>query len=267
LQNDLDPLNPTEPEAILKAAKKTYDESMKLVTALPPGLPIFMVRNAAAWSRLSSVSRGKTLIIEHADNMLDASRNALLKLLEEPPESLTIILTTERKGAMLETILSRLRPFHFTARDARTSAEIISRIFGDKAEAGADLASYLSSFTALSDADGEASATAFLNARLCARRELSPGLPDPDKVFAKGTGSAVDLKDILADRESFQKFLLSLSRGLSRLLRAEPGNPELLALSGSWNAFIADAATQAGTYNLSPDNVMRNLSFRMERET
>ena len=45
--------------------------------------------------------------------MLDASKNALLKILEEPPKNLTFILLTTNRNALLPTILSRLRPYYF----------------------------------------------------------------------------------------------------------------------------------------------------------
>ena len=49
----------------------------------------------------------KVCIVWAAERMNTECANKLLKLLEEPPEKTTFILTTENPGAMLDTILSR----------------------------------------------------------------------------------------------------------------------------------------------------------------
>ena len=96
-------------------------------------IPIAQIRRAAYWSRLSPSGKRKTLIIENADRMKDEARNSLLKLLEEPPESINIVLTVQRREAVLPTILSRLRPYRFVTRSADEEREIIRRIFRDPA--------------------------------------------------------------------------------------------------------------------------------------
>ena len=61
--------------------------------------------------------------------MLDASKNALLKILEEPPKNLTFILLTTNRNALLPTILSRLRPYYFQERKEEEQKEVIERVF------------------------------------------------------------------------------------------------------------------------------------------
>lgn len=46
-------------------------------------------------------------IINYADKMQESAQNSFLKLLEEPIENHYIVLTSENKGALLNTILSR----------------------------------------------------------------------------------------------------------------------------------------------------------------
>ena len=94
-------------------------------------IPIAQIRKAAWWSRISPSGKRKTLIIENADRMKDDARNSLLKLLEEPPESISIVLTAQRRESVLPTILSRLRPYRFVTRAADQEREIIRRIFKD----------------------------------------------------------------------------------------------------------------------------------------
>lgn len=52
-------------------------------------------------------------IIRSAERMQDAASNAFLKILEEPPEGLIFLLTTESQGSLLPTIISRTRVIPF----------------------------------------------------------------------------------------------------------------------------------------------------------
>ncbi len=53
-------------------------------------------------------------IIDDADKMNDAAANALLKTLEEPPESSHIFLITSRSDSLLQTIRSRCQMLRFS---------------------------------------------------------------------------------------------------------------------------------------------------------
>jgi DNA polymerase III subunit delta' len=59
--------------------------------------------------------RGKRRIflIDHVDRANEQAANSLLKILEEPPEHLVVILTAENGYDLLPTIRSRAVPFHF----------------------------------------------------------------------------------------------------------------------------------------------------------
>lgn len=49
----------------------------------------------------------RVFIIDCADTMNEQSQNALLKVLEEPPQTVMFILITESKASLLDTIISR----------------------------------------------------------------------------------------------------------------------------------------------------------------
>lgn len=55
----------------------------------------------------------KVLILRHAERMNVALANYILKLMEEPPSYLTIILVSNRKSELLSTIRSRCAPVKF----------------------------------------------------------------------------------------------------------------------------------------------------------
>lgn len=92
-------------------------------------LPISQIRRASSWARMKSVSGKKIFIIENVDRMLENARNALLKILEEPPEDLVFILTTASRGAVMPTILSRARTYNLTERSAEQQKEVVRRVF------------------------------------------------------------------------------------------------------------------------------------------
>ena len=116
-------------------------------------IPIAQIRRASYWCSLAPNGKRKILIIENAENMKDEGRNSLLKLLEEPPPSVNIILTSQRRETIMPTILSRLRPYRFLKRSENAEKEVIRRVFLDSADeksfkSGASVVSaYLGSFS------------------------------------------------------------------------------------------------------------------------
>lgn len=73
------------------------------------------VRKIAPFLRMSSSEGGwRVVIVDEADMMNKNAQNAILKILEEPPPKALLILICDRLGAMLPTIRSRCRTFHFS---------------------------------------------------------------------------------------------------------------------------------------------------------
>ena len=115
-------------------------------------IPVGKIRHAAYWCRLAPNGKRKTLIIENAENMRDEGRNSLLKLLEEPPVTVSIVLTAQRREVIIPTILSRLRQYRFLKRSIESEKEVIRRVFQDKEREktmeaeGSLISAYLESF-------------------------------------------------------------------------------------------------------------------------
>lgn len=55
----------------------------------------------------------RIFLIDHVDRANEQAANSLLKILEEPPEHLVVVLTAENAYDLLPTIRSRAVPFHF----------------------------------------------------------------------------------------------------------------------------------------------------------
>jgi len=113
-------------------------------------IPVSHIRKASSWSRYSSESGKKVFIIENADKMQESVRNALLKILEEPPEDTLFVLTTTRRNGVMPTILSRVRTYNFTDRSLDIHAEVIKRVFHSEVVEGTTVDAFLQSFLPVS---------------------------------------------------------------------------------------------------------------------
>ena len=136
----------------------------------------------------------KVLILRQADRMNPALSNYLLKLIEEPPSYLLVILVTHRPNDLLVTVRSRCAPLRFSPL---TADEI-----GDLARAAAR--------------DGDSLSPDALVA-------LSEGKPGQLFELAAGTSSTMR-NDIARLMTLFQEFgFVSLFKVASDLLRSGPG--------------------------------------------
>lgn len=114
--------------------EKTCDALLENCTKLSSNflyntIPIQHIRNIASWAHITSPDGKKTVILESADQMNENARNALLKILEEPPESTLFILLAKERSAIMQTILSRVRTYSFRKRSLKEEKEVINRIF------------------------------------------------------------------------------------------------------------------------------------------
>jgi DNA polymerase-3 subunit delta' len=76
----------------------------------------------------------KVYILEHAEALGDAAANAFLKTLEEPPDSVTIVLLTDDYDAVLHTIASRCQVVRFSPLAPSRAAALI----GERTGAGTE---------------------------------------------------------------------------------------------------------------------------------
>ena len=78
--------------------------------------------------------RKKIFIFSEADEMRAEAANALLKILEEPPENLLLILTTSRIHKILPTIRSRCHLVHFPSLNGDEILRLIKKYVPDPLE-------------------------------------------------------------------------------------------------------------------------------------
>lgn len=102
----------------------------RLVAAVPHEIvPVDLVRNLSSWAQVSSTGPAKVVLFEEVHTLQDSARNSMLKILEEPPSGVWFVLTTTRRGAVMPTLLSRLRSYGFPLRTPQQQQEVISKIF------------------------------------------------------------------------------------------------------------------------------------------
>jgi DNA polymerase-3 subunit gamma/tau len=135
------------------AIEKLSDSLLKNTAALEnegisATVPINQIRRASYWGRLAPQGKRKTLVIENADRMQEGARNCLLKILEEPPDLLNIVLCAQRKETIMDTLLSRLRPYRFVKRSPEQEAEVMRQFFKETRESSVSLGlgAYIDSF-------------------------------------------------------------------------------------------------------------------------
>lgn len=114
----------------VKLTEELEKKAMQLESSyLYDSIPVNQIRNMEDWAHIKSDDGKKTIIIENADRMMNSVRNALLKILEEPPADCQFILLTSNKNAVIPTILSRLRNYTFNSRSVEQQNNVIKKIF------------------------------------------------------------------------------------------------------------------------------------------
>jgi DNA polymerase III subunit delta' len=86
------------------------------------------VREDASLSRHEG--RVAVFVLDEADRLTDAAANALLKMLEEPPDGVVFVLVARSADALVGTIPSRARTLSFASLPVPTMAAALARELG-----------------------------------------------------------------------------------------------------------------------------------------
>ena len=84
-------------------------------------------------NKTSHGNRRKVIIVDRADALNINAANALLKTLEEPPETTVLLLITAMPGRLLATIRSRCQRILFGTPDAQTALHWLTEQAGNQA--------------------------------------------------------------------------------------------------------------------------------------
>lgn len=193
--------------------KKICEEISKLCTKLEEdflydSIPINQVRNMEAWSHIKTEEGRKTVIIENADRMQTSVRNALLKILEEPPEDVVFILLTSKRNAIMQTILSRVRTYNFTDRTLEQQREVITRVFHNE-DFSSSINDYLLTYLPVTPSEIKSQARIFYNS--VANRQIC-NIEEIVKKCEK-FNPRIELRLFLSNIAAFTKPLLNSQTG------------------------------------------------------
>lgn len=109
-------------------SSKGYQEELEKEIAKQQHINVETIREITAKSQQKPAQNGwKVLIIDQAQTMQAAAANALLKFIEEPPQKTVWILITNKRTAMLKTILSRCQPVGFSPLHAKQIIQILTQ--------------------------------------------------------------------------------------------------------------------------------------------
>ncbi len=257
-------------EKILKATQKIQDECMY------DSIPVNHVRKASSWVRLMPTGKKKFLIIENADKMQESARNAFLKILEEPPEYAHFILTTSNRGAIMQTILSRVRPYTFTQRTVEEEKNIIARVFRDsKSSKENSLTSYLYKFLPVDLSLINNAAVSFWNILIkdyASKKEQNSGLISAIQKAVNNLGNATaknTIAEIITSVNNCKPetvFILLLEHIfgiINSVLHTEDNTALRLETYAKISQYITEAKNAHSIYNISVKAVLENLIVKI----
>ncbi len=261
-------------EPRLALVRRSWDDKAKRHKT---AITVDDVRRLKSFFGLSAADGGwRVAIVDAADEMNTAAANALLKLLEEPPERTVFLLIGHRPARLLPTIRSRCRTLRFQPLNADDLATALSAT--GTAAADPALLHHLSGGSVgaairLQDAGGTDLYPQIVSL-------LSSGLPlDRPAITALASKAAGRSGDVAYRMISDLALLL-----LSRLARASaatdnatllddeaPLIPRLvpgLAAARQWAAFVQEQGERldhARAVNLDPEHVILDMFLRIEK--
>ncbi len=120
-------INSTHPDLVV--VQRTVNEKTK---RMREEIVIDDARKASGlFARTSSAGGWRVVIVDAADELNKNSANALLKLVEEPPEKAVVLLVAHRPGRVLLTLRSRCRHLRLGALTSDQVAAVLAAHHAD----------------------------------------------------------------------------------------------------------------------------------------
>ena len=242
--------------------EKVVELCRKIAGKVPgDSVPVEQIRRVASWVHTTGSDAAKCVVITGSDRLSDSSRNALLKLLEEPPPDTYIVLIAKQRETLIPTLRSRLRPVRFRERSESESREVLDRIFRESSGEYASVRDYFLAWH-LSPEIVYNESKKFIDAVTSGSRETFFDSND-------------DLSSIVGDSDVFRSFLEQLlavardaaARDAVARDEGEDGKPasrvdEVLRMS-AYHRMITETFERVSTYNVKSENALEALYYSM----
>lgn len=240
-------------ETIVKTIRNNCTRLVPLISR--DNIPINQVRRALYWSHLTAPGLSKFIIIENADRMQDSSRNSLLKILEEPPEHMWLLLLTTRRSAIIQTVASRLRPYSFGERNLSEARDVLNRIFREDGEDFSTLRDYFISWKDLNPTVLKKNARIFILNLVESKTDQTEVIQDIQELISKGNS-----------KETLKSFLEESMFILQNMLHTPPHSERgpFVDRLLTWSHLIHQHYMSLDVLNMNPSLVFEDLYFRMK---
>jgi DNA polymerase-3 subunit delta' len=200
-------------------------------------------RSVAFFGSTAGEGGWRIAIVDSVDDLQREGANALLKVLEEPPERALLLLVSNAPGRVLPTIRSRCRRLQLRPLDAAEVARAVAATLGrevddDILQAARVADGSVARALALLDEDAQA-----LRQRVL---DLITQLPEPDPRALHALGDALGA----SDPQTLKTFMDLINGWLStQLTGAAQSKPQMARVAETWDK-INRAARDVEAYNL-----------------
>jgi len=213
-------------------------------------IPIDQIRNITYWAHTTFTGSAKVIIIEGADRMGEASKNALLKIIEEPPPFVYFILITTRKNKIIPTILSRVRPYNFKSRNEEEEEYILNRIFKEESKEYKNLRDYFISMKGVN-----------LSILRHYAHKLIEILISKNNIFIEDFDEILEL---INENHIFKLFLEEIIFVLHEKIISDYNTNEIsLSVIQKWNVLIRTSLSNRLIYNMNTRLIFETLLYQM----
>ena len=225
-------------------------------TVKTDNVPISQVRNVERWLHLAGPEGRKVVLIEHADGLGESSRNALLRLLEEPPPDTYVVLLARRADALIPTLRSRLREYALRERSLAHQREVLARIFRTEEQAPDTLRGFFLSWGEVDAGELREQVERFLAAATATDGDRDGWVAGPPGGYAEAAGLPQRV-----ERERLLVFLDELAAQLRARLRGG-GSPALLQ---GWARQVDQCAARVAALRIQPRHALQSLGSALRR--
>ena len=258
----LEELNPLRPLGEFSKIEKLCSSVKALCSKLEENfmydsIPVSQIRKISTWAHFRCETGKKVIIIEKADRMQDSVRNALLKILEEPPTDVLFLLTTNRRSAIMPTILSRVRTYSFSNRTVSQQIEVINRVFHHEvdSEGPHTLELFLQSFLPVDSFTVEAEGKKFLMDIILNNKINISNIQKNCNNFEPKTIFSIFLTSVMAELRNLALNQLKYIKYPSQAMAAE------LASKGAKK--VEECFTNVSIYNQNSSSALELLNFEL----